>query len=166
MKGWLVLGLLVGCSKGALEEEPPAAKPLYDTEAAMPAGDASGTTSATPATDAGTGDAAAVPQPIACPNGVAEREPNDTMAKATPLAMGKTCGAITPSDVDFFLLPPNELVMLRVDSEGGTVLLAIVQTGGSEIDITVERGLWFESTLPAYLRVTSRSTDAYAVIVE
>jgi hypothetical protein len=150
-KWWWVLVLVTGCSKGALEETP-TAKPIYGTDGTMPAADAG-----PPSTDAAAvgaivasdaGDAA--PPPSTCANGAAEIEPNDSMMTASKLVIGRNCGVIDPDDVDYFEVALEDLGAIHLDGEDEGIQLAVQSMDGQS----------------AFVRVTGRSQQSYAIILE
>lgn len=173
MQKWCVLFVVVmGCSKGALAEVAPdgggVAASSTDTSLPPPDASVSWDAASTALADAdGSTDAGPAPQPLACANGSAETEPNDAVAKATPLVMGRNCGASAPGDVDFFALPEGEAAMLRVESASADVRFALVDDEGLlDVELSPEGKVDFQSAARAFVRVTAASKQSYAIILE
>jgi hypothetical protein len=100
--------------------------------------------------------AEAGPNPT-CMGGTLEKEPNDTVALASPLAIGKTCGNLSLGDTDWFTYDVGQVGNLRLtfDADGDARLL--IQSAGGGVALATGSGgaFNFQTTGVWNLRVVS-----------
>lgn len=114
----------------------------------------------------------APPNPGPMPNCVggtaAEVEPNGTIDLARPLVLGKTCGALTLGDADWFTMDMGQTGNLRVTFEADGDARLLMQSAGGGITFATGTGGAFNFTTNGIwnLRVVSDTgrVQGYALV--
>lgn len=123
---------------------------------------------AEPAKDAGLPPKPGDPKPTCAGGTAAEVEPNGTIDLARPLAVGKTCGALSLGDTDWFTMDIGKAGQLRVTFEADGDARLLIQSAAGGLALATGSGGAFNFTTEGRwnLRVVSDTgrVQAYALV--